>query len=353
MPAPPIAVFVNSNSVSMTPDDPDYFILGQAPYGQTIQEWQGVVGYAQKVLFTDSLTIMVHTPTRFNTGTSEVVSGDCSLYICDKYKNVIADLNSAPYYKGKQTIAGNTLTVPGELFALALKTFCWNFTFASQSISTNDFYYLKMTNVGDPGNASTTTRTYYSEPMQLNTAWRNTRRIEYSYNSNIASKGIINSGWFDNYPTNSINYNLKFSFRCEMYINQFVPKVINIGYQQQSYDPLQIKTQQKSVFALKAGEISQGIPYYMLRALTEALLADNVAITTAYLSDNPMAFKIFTQSQPSLSDMWKIRDSDNSPLIYANCNITLVGDYENALVPTNYPGQNEYAQDEYAPGEYA
>jgi hypothetical protein len=64
--------------------------------------------------------------------------------------------------------------------------------------------------------------------------------------------------------------------------------------------------------------------------------------------------RLFTpQSQTSLSDLWKIRDSDNSPLIYASTAVTLISDAQKALVPVGYDRSHEYAPDEYSPDEYA
>ena len=325
-----IAIFPKCNSVSMTPATPNFNVLGQAPYADTIQDWQYPLPYTQKINFDDTITVQVHTTD--NAGFLPVVYP--MLYVCDYQKNVIIsiDLNIAPFLKGVQHIPFNIYTEPATGATYPLITTMWSFKFSDLDFS-GDYggvYYLKMISQDylDP----TAFTTFFSEPMFVDTSHQFTKQFQFSYNTNNSLKNIVVSGWFDDYPTNTQQYSPIFTQRAEAYINMFSPKVINIGYLQQQYQQKQIKAQQVRSWKLKVGEISLGIPYYMLEMLTEALLADTVTIDGyAYILYNPTG-------QSSLADLWKIRDADVVPLVFGECALMERYNSQSAIVtPTPSP----------------
>jgi hypothetical protein len=307
-----VTIFPNSNSVKFAPANPLYYVLGQAPYGQTIQDWQEPLKYSQKVLNTDQLAIMVHYQYDLASLGSYI-----KLYVCDQYQNIItgitATLNTYPYRKGNQHIAGNNFTDPYTSIVTPLYTSLYVFNFEAfypTYITYGQTYFLRLDNVSSDG----TIQTFYSEPLYVATSHKDTLLIQYSYNSNIANKNIVTTGWFNNSGHTS-PYNPVFSLRLEGYISDLNLKVINIGYLQQQYNQNQIKTEQRRTWQLCLGEISIGIPYYLLEMATEAMLADNIWINSyGYILFNP-------QGVTQLSDLWKKRDSINAPLVYASAPI--------------------------------
>ena len=330
-----------SNSLYFYPEVPSGLnVLGQASYGEQLMDWQPRLPYNQKALFTDNISLQFHC----GYSSSLATTLSAAVYITDYLGNVIAgvDLNTAPYLKGVQTISGNTFTFPNGGVNVPLKSYQWAFTFGDfpSEIPDGGDYYVKLV-VSLTDIHGTTTSEYFSEVIRLTDSHPDTKLFQYLYNTNIASKNIVNSGWFNDYPTNSQPYTLSFSLRSEAYINLFSPKVINVGYSQQNYQQVQIKTRQVTTYTLKVGEISIGIPYYMLQKLTEALLADTLYIDNfAYIVYNP-------QGQTSLSDMWKIKDSDISPLVFAQTAIMLVSESQNALVSPTPPRYGRIFTDEF------
>ena len=333
MPSVNIAIFPKCNSVSMTPATPNFNVLGQAPYADTIQDWQYPLPYVQKINFDDELVIQVHVadPTALS-----VRYQNPKLYICDYQKNVIntIDLNVTPFLKGYQLIPYNTYIDPVTGATYPLLTAMWSFKFSDLDFSGDygGIYYLKMVSQDYPPATVNTFTTFFSEPMFVDTSHQFTKQFQFAYNTNNSLKNIVVSGWFDDYPTNTQQYSPIFSQRAEAYINMFSPKVINIGYLQQQYQQKQIKAQQVRSWKLKVGEISLGIPYYMLEMLTEALLADTVTIDGyAYILYNPTG-------QSSLADLWKIRDADVVPLVFGECALMERYNSQSAIVtPTPSP----------------
>jgi len=328
MPAQRITIFPLSNSVKISRDrdvPKGLQILGQAVYGLTIQDWQPAQQYYQKIGLNDTITIMVHVQ-----GGSSIAK----LYLCDKYQQEIStiDLNVAPYFKGGQSLAGNTWTAVSTGTSYPLNSYLFSFTpSAFTDIVDGEFYYIRCDNemTGED------TLSYWSEPLNIATDHPDTMLFTFTYNSNVARKNIIIGGWYNDFPFNSDPYSAVFYQRCEALVSVFVPKVINVGYVKQSYSQVQIKTDQVSTFTLKVGEVSIGIPYYMLQMITEALLADKLTIDDfPYIVFNP-------QSQTSLSDLWKIKDSEIAPLIFASTTIALVSESQNAIAN---PGDNPFAR---------
>lgn len=328
MPAQRVTILPLSNSVKISRDRDvplGLNILGQAVYGLTIQDWQPVQKYYQKIGIDDTITIMVHVQ-----GGSSVTE----LYFCDKYQQVIStiNLNVAPHFKGGQALSGNTWTNTSNGTVVPLNSYLYSFSpSAFPEIVDGEFYYLKLNNVM----TGEDTVSLYSEPMYIASDHPDTMLFQFNYNTNVARKNVIMSGWHNDFPDNSDPFSPVFSQRCEATISKFIPKVVNVGYEKQNYEQEQIKTDQISTFTLNLGEVSQGIPLYMLQMVTEAVIADRLTINNfSYIIYNP-------QSQSAPSDLWKVRGGEVAPLLFASTNIVLVSEAQNAIAN---PGDNPFAR---------
>lgn len=306
-------------------------VMGQSPYGTSgIQHWQYPNKYYQKVCFDDSLAIQVHTQRTASTP----LTTPPNLYLCDGYyfdhinqvshfhvvgasawdttTGATHNLNAAPYLKGQQAISGNNYTDPFDHTVVSLATSMWAFSFTDLSISTRGIYYLMMENYSVTPTATTR---IFSEPMAVTDYHPNTILFQSQFNANDQEKNIVVTGWYDDYPTNTVPYTPVFSLRCEGFVIDDNPKVINVGYLQQSYDQNQITTRQKRMKKLSIGELSTGIPPYMLEMATEQILSDLWVINNySYIVFNPSA-------QSSLADLWKVKQADPWTLRYASTTI--------------------------------
>ncbi len=297
-----IAILPLSNSIPIYPLYPSFpGINGQDNYSNVIQDWQSKLPYLYKAQYGDQILILLHS----NLGTNPP-----QLFLCDKFKNIITgvNLNIQPFYKNLQTLANNNYTDPysGEVFPL--RTTMWNFAFSDLMISSPDTYYLKLIN---PSIGAAPAVSFFSEPISVNAVQWNTHIIQFSYNTNNFSKNVYINGWYNDYPDNVSQFFPVFSQRVEGYWLPASSKVVNIGYLQQLYQQLQIKTQQMQFWKFKPGELSLGIPWYLLQMITEALLADTVFI------DGYKVILYNPGSSESLTDIWKVKDDDNMALIKA------------------------------------
>lgn len=329
-----ITLFPPSTSVAFYPAIPSGLnVLGQASYLQTIQNWQATIPYWQKIASDDELAILVHTQASLATPITNP-----KLYICDQYLNEISaiDLSLAPYNKGTQFVSANTIINPYTQSLNYLLSTLWVFKFSdfTADLGDSDFYYLRLDNYNQ--DTATVATVCYSEPLLVRATHDNTLKFDFNYNTSNAQKNALISGWYDDYPTNTIPYSPVFSQRCEGYIYPLDIKALNIGYLQQSYLQNQLRTLQQRTWTLKLGEISTGIPDYMLEKVTEVMLADNVTIDGyPYILYNP-------SSSSNLADLWKVRGAgDAAPLRYAATAIMEKTDAQKALfdpVPYSFGG---------------
>lgn len=320
------------NSVYISDED-GLRVMGQSPYGRHgIQEWQFANKYQQKAIFTDEIAIQVHTQYATRLGGTSYTVPVPNLYICDYYdpnsgnfhvigaaaNNIITgssiDLNVAPYMKGRQFITGNDYVNPYSGDVTPLNSSMWVFDFTTLGISTKGTYYLLLDNISYNDPYPTEEHQYlFSEPIYMTDTLANlpthTLLLQSTYNTNVSgSKNVLVSGWLTS-PTEP--YSPVFGLRFEGFIVDFDLKAINIGYMKQSYDQSQIFTEQKRMKTLKVGELSTGIPPYLLEMITSGLISDMWAIDDySYILFNPSA-------QTSLSDLWKTRRSDVWTLVYA------------------------------------
>lgn len=308
-----VALFPDCNSVPFSPDEPTFpGLVTQDSYANTIQDWQAELPYLVKVGMTDTVNVLVHT-----NFFSFFPIYSPTLSILDKYKNVIStiNLNIAPYWKGWQFIGTNILVNPyNKTDIIPLQTNLWSFSFADLMLEEGT-YYLQLRNNNQFDSANY--QYYTSEPMSVMNSFDDTNLISFTYNTNNFKKNIIITGWFQDYPTNTSPFNPVFSQRIEGYMIPIPPKVINIGYQQQLYQQLQIQTQQLQFWKLTVGEVSIGIPFVMLTLITEALLADIVYINIQPNTNAGYLIIIYNpQGSSQTADLWKVKTADLNPLLF-------------------------------------
>lgn len=226
-----------------------------------------------------------------------------------------------------------TNPVTGAMTELMSSLWAFSFEDLAGIVPDGGVYYLRL----DNAIPSADTIQYYSEPLLVSNTHPDTILVQFTYNTNVAAKNVVINEWFSR---DGSAYGPVFGIRAEGYVlpSKSGPKGINIGYFQQGYNPIQIKTQQKRFFDLHLGDISLGVPWYMLEMVTEALMADNVAIIND-ADTNAYSYVLYNSgSGGSLTDIWKVKGSDVNPLLHASCNLMQRSDMQAAFVtPTPVP----------------
>jgi hypothetical protein len=358
----PIADFPASNSVYIS-DPTGLPVLGQSPFGvYGIQDWMYPAQYQSKVTFDDEMNFTVH----IQGDTTGLQNGDAKLYLLDYYDPIngtykiagtniyipvgasnyytptvgAIDLNVAPYFKGKQQIAGNYYNNPLSTDnGTPLKTFMWSFSFSDLSISTAGTYYLMLVNRLHLDEPNTNTYTpYFSEPMMVQASWKKTLLFQSTFNTNKSDNwNIVVTGWFNDYPANTQTYTPIFQNRCEGYVIDYDPKAVQVSYLQQSYQALQTFGKWVRMKTLKIGELERGIPPHILEAISAQILAD-----TYYINGYPY-INFNTSNSTQLGDMWKSRrPNDAYPLIYASTMIMEKYQGQGAIVTPPPPVPTRY-----------
>lgn len=298
-------------------------ILDHSDYRGQILGWQYKSFYTAKATTTDPITIMAHT---------QFLGTEASptLHICDRnLKEITAitsDLNAislptGSYFKGSQNISGFSWTDPFTGTVIPLLSTLWNFSFANFSsyLTPNtplSYYYLRLDTFDTSGNL----KSYYSEPIWLCDNLPNTLLFQCYYQANKAlDTNVITAGWSTNLGSPPIGqpYTPSFCIRCEGYILPLDNKAVNVGYLQQLYEQQQVFTQKTHYRTLQLGEISRGIPDYMLQKMTELLLSDNWS-AGADINSQYSYILYNASSQTTPGDIWKSKRDNNRPLLYAS-----------------------------------
>jgi len=318
-------------------------ILGQAPFGRQIQRWQDDSSYVQKFQFSDAITLQFHI--QYDAGAALP-----ALYICDRYDphtgkfhvvgapadnslvggtydfNTVYGSGAGLYCKGTQVISGNNYYNPFDGTTTPLLTVTYSFSCNDIGLSTKGTYYFLFVNQS----LHPTVNNYlWSEPVYFTDILPYTILINSQYNSN--KSGNINTYialWNTDDGILINHYYPTFNVRVEGYLIPENPKGINVGYLQQAYDQQQIMALFKRMKKLCIGEISQGIPDYLLETVTSAIIADSFWI------DKPNnSFIIFNPSaQTSLTDIWKLKRNDAYALVTGSCILMQRYDGQNAIV---------------------
>lgn len=319
----PTTILPANNSVYIS-DPNGLAVLGQSPYGvHGIQDWMSQTPYQQKYLFTDELAIQVHTqfdatnpsePNLFICDYYNPNTGDYRLIGASAYNTLIGssiNLNIKPYLKGYQNIANNNYQAPFTGAIVPLLTSMWAFSFSDLGINTRGTYYLLLVN----NSTVPTSQTFlFSEPVYITDSLPNTLLFQSQYNTNKGDNiNTVVTGWWNDWTINTQTYTPLFLLRCEGYIIDLDPKVVMAGYLQQLWQQVQTFAKQVRMKTLKVGELSNGIPPYMLEMVTAQILSDTYWIGQySYIGYN-------TSNSTGLMDMWKSkRPNDAYPLLYAN-----------------------------------
>lgn len=323
MSQPRVTIFPRSTSISFYPAIPNgEYGIGQASYSQLIQTWQAQVPYLQKIGLNDDLCIMVHTQKN-----DSILTTLPELYICDKFKTRLSyDLSVAPYCKGHQAITGNTWYNIDNGTTLDLLVSCWAFKFAD--FVTDGNYYLEFVNKSD----TDADYSCFSEPLMVRADLPNTLLFSFYYNSNNDLKGIVNTNWYNDFPTDTVSYSPRFTLRCEGLLNWADELSVNINYLAQNYNKIDQTSQSFTIFDLKIGEISIGAANYVIQKVNEAIQADNLYIASNQFP-TPKKYTLHLLSaftQPTT--YWKYRKTDARPLIYASCQVRYVSNSQESLV---------------------
>lgn len=361
----PIILFSPNNSLYIS-NPGGTPVLGQAPYGvYGMQPWQAKTAYQSKYLFTDELTIQVH---------SESGAGNNNqLYICDYYNPNSGDfriigqpyntiptiwtgINTMPYLKGIQSIAGNNFVDPFTNATSPLTSMMWAFSFNDLSITTPGIYYLLLQNklAGSPDIITN----LFSEPVLVMDTLRNTLLFQSQYATNKGTNiNTVVTGWLNNFltpgappvtpPPPPLPYIPMFIQRCEGYIIDKDPKAVNVGYLQQNWQQVQTYGQLVRMKSLKIGEISIGIPPHVLEGVTAQILSDIFWINNySYICYN-------SSNSTSLSDLWKSRRHDEYPLLWAETMLMERFQGQGAIqTPPPTPPSHYFAPDYFAGGGY-
>src|ERR1035437_515086 len=299
-------------------------VLGQVPYynplsayGTQVQQWQYPNPYYMKFLRTDVICVQVHTQSNLIGS----IPYPPRLYICDKFKNkitaVTTALGAAPYWKGTQQILGNKYFDPytGNLWQLDTTTWAFALHDFISDIPYGGNFYLAIENQLRDSAGSVTSLMNYSEPLFFSDYLPNTLQFTATSKSNQQKKGIVNTGWFNDFGAgNLLPYYPTYTTRAEGYIDPYKPKSINVNFEGQNYQTIPIKSQTVSTFTLNVGEICLGIPYYMFKLLTECVTSDTLFI------DN-ILYTLHTKSIQELAELWKMKYKAGNPLIMASCEL--------------------------------
>lgn len=301
-----VTLFCKQNSIKFfdinsEPNSVNNFGQFQWGYENSLMDWQTEKPYQQKATFEDTQTLEIHIQ---DNGLGVFAP---ELYLYDINDEVVAYLSVPPYLKGVQQNTNNKYTpivdgVAGTPIQLNSALFQFQFQQFLTAATDSGIYYLKLINIGAFGLAQ---REYKSEPIMVYDHHPNTVVIKAKNNTNRASQNTLVDNWTD---LTDVPY---FYMRVEGMINQYKPKGTYIGFLQQAYEAVQLNAQNYRTYIFKLGDISMGIPAYVLEAVSELLIMDYFEI-----DGKPLIYDLDgTDSAPKIS--WKVTDPEASQLQWA------------------------------------
>ena len=316
--------------------------LGQVPFEDQIQSYQVDQVYNYPALMNDIFALQFHGYFVADAGITH------TLYVCDHNKNIIsaytAAIAASPIYKGSQLISGNNYIDPILGTSQPLKSYMWAFSFNDLGVTVGGVYciMLKTTYTGEPDIL------YYSEPIFLSDQQQETNLFQYTYESNNAQKNIVITGWWND-ALHTVAYSPVWNFRCQAFIGPLDSKFLLIGYAQQNYNPLEIKTLQKWGFQLYLGEAVVGIPDYMVNTAGEVVTSD-----LWYFDGMPYILP-FEGASNNIGKLWERKGEYFNPLCRVNTAIRRRFDQSRALVtPTPpFPTIGDYMPGDYDSSDYS
>ncbi len=304
-------------------------IYNERPFGHTSyldglnKSYQTAIPYQWKALFTDTITIMVHTQDNggFSGPTLDIL--DCNMELVT---TVVS-----PHFKGTQLTGFNNYTDPVTGVVTALVTSLWAFSFGNyltpNSIGVpgdSGIYYLRVNNEDGSGAFYTS----LSDPILVSGTNRdsfgNTRLVQaYSDTNNNL---VVVDGWAGGYiPT--------FSIRAEMDKRDMNLSGVYQGFQQQSFEQVITNAESWKTWSLNLGTTDVGVPKTLWEGMAKLWEMDHV-----FYEGQPMMYDLGDGSDGA-KQAWKLSDTKTKDLIHATLPIRYLSESQNALVDTSVGGQ--------------
>ena len=307
LPAPQnsIRVFKEDNAL---PSIYNIYPFDVASYDQHTLPSQMHYPYQQKARFNDQITLMFHTQYEEGAGSFKPY-----LEILDYNDNVVLNITSDPmYYKGQVINPYMTYQPPASTTSYPLKSDLFSFKFGQFLDVTNantGIYRVKVVNT----HSSLPYETWMSEPILLFDNVQRTILVEANNNSN---KDLwIIDGWDGGYiPTASIR--LEGDYRSLQ--NQAYVK----SYRKQNFLLNQTVAYTWRQFELHLGDMSEGLPEYMLETVSNLLLMDNMRIENKYF---------MLKKEGDEGNILNVKDPKTVPLLTATAIIEEKYAYQNAI----------------------
>jgi hypothetical protein len=273
-----------------------FYQFDQRPLPSSTMDWQMPKTYHQKKAFTDKCTIIVNT----RAIGPEPIYPDLVLV----GPSASYSISATTFGNGAQRISGNTLTDYNTGISYPADTFQWQF-YPNEVTSEAGCYYLEMIVYGNA--EKTVSRTFYSDPILINDVFPNCVLIESKYTVNRQSEGVVVSGWNDGLaPT--------FQHRVEGFPLQYKPKANYISYLQQDYLNKQLNVNSWRTFVFKLGEISSGVPAYLVEKVSKAFETD-------FFKIDGKPFVLDVDNSTGLQSLWENTDPEASNLMWSVANI--------------------------------
>lgn len=275
------------------------FSFDEASLQDSLLCWQQQNTYAQKKIFPELCTVMVHTQAW--TGAALPYP---DLDVLNSRMETIANLSVTPFTAGAQQVSGNVDYDAETNTTTQLNSYLWQFQFSQflSSITDSGIYYLRLSNNSADGAA---VEKYLTEPIIVYgndaTAFPSCMLFQSRNDTNRASQATLASGWDNDFiPT--------FQHRVEAHRRAYSPKGIYISMLEQEYQPLKLNAQNYRSFTLDIGGQSQGIPDYLYEKLSEAVITD------FFTGDGIPYMQDVTDTDAGIKQLWKGKQPEPSQL---------------------------------------
>lgn len=273
-----------------------FYQFDQRPFADSSMFWQTPKSYLAKKAFIDKNTVIVNTA---QIGAAPTTWPELIL---------VGPSSSFPifdYVYGNGAIRTNmTYTDPNTGVSYPMDSYQWQFYF-NDIITEAGCYYLEMTIYGDE--AKTVSQKFLSEPILISETHLGCVLIESKYNTNRVKERVIVAGWADGLvPT--------FQHRVEGMPLLYNPKANYISYLQQNYLNTQLNVDSWRTFKFKLGEISTGVPSYLVEKVSKSFEADEFKI-------DGKPFILDIDNSTGLQSLWDSLDPEASNLTWSSAPI--------------------------------
>lgn len=299
---------------------------GQAPYINTVLDWQTPLQYNNKRLFTDYMTFQFKTQKNSNlvltlaspTHTHYSYTNNAKLYVCGCVNDpatgnpvpgavisaftavlnpTITSVPDGGAFWGIQTAPYDIYTNPVDFTAIPLASYMWQFTFGDALTPATDsgIYFLRFDNIDADGGIDR----WYSEPIFVygtDAATYPPETLEFEATNVINKSDIIIDGW-----ASSAGKRAVFTTRIEADILDYDPKGVYMGFLNSNWLASQTYTKSWKTFVLNIGTVCAGIPGTMFEIITKFMELDTVVINNQFY-----VYDIQSGGSASPSGAWKM-----------------------------------------------